>query len=196
MTVPAPDDLPTLAQLNRATALAAGVAAAILIVAVLPAEYGLDPTGIGGALGLRAMGLTKAAASGEGEPVAAPGAGAVAASGPVTRMLPDGATQILLTLRPFEGREAKAVMAKGQAIDWRWQTDGAKVEYEMHGDPKGATDTGEYSSYEKGDAAGGSGRFTAGFDGRHGWYWKNEGVKPVTITATVKGGFERFSVLE
>src|SRR6185503_18083296 len=38
-----------------ATALAAIVAAIILVVAVLPAEYGIDPLGTGKALGLTAL---------------------------------------------------------------------------------------------------------------------------------------------
>jgi len=39
-------------ELLRGTILAAVVAAVILAVAVLPAEYGIDPTGAGHALGL------------------------------------------------------------------------------------------------------------------------------------------------
>ena len=47
--------LPTLVQLLKATGMALAVAAAILITTVLPAEHGIDPTGIGKALGLTAM---------------------------------------------------------------------------------------------------------------------------------------------
>ncbi len=39
-------------KLAVATVFAVVVAAVILVVAVLPAEYGIDPLGIGGALGL------------------------------------------------------------------------------------------------------------------------------------------------
>ena len=42
-------------QLLKATALALAVAGAILLTTVLPAEYGIDPTGIGKALGLTAL---------------------------------------------------------------------------------------------------------------------------------------------
>ena len=44
--------LPSLSQLIKATAAALIVAGAILITTVLPAEHGIDPTGIGKALGL------------------------------------------------------------------------------------------------------------------------------------------------
>jgi hypothetical protein len=39
--------LPSLRQLNRATLIALGAAAVILVTTVLPAEYGVDPTGVG-----------------------------------------------------------------------------------------------------------------------------------------------------
>ena len=39
--------LPTVAQLVRAIGIAVMVATVILVIAVLPAEYGIDPTGIG-----------------------------------------------------------------------------------------------------------------------------------------------------
>jgi hypothetical protein len=54
-------ELPSARRLLKSTVLAALVAAAILVTIVLPAEYGVDPTGIGRALGLTQMGETKAA---------------------------------------------------------------------------------------------------------------------------------------
>ncbi len=47
--------LPSARSLIKATAVALVVAVAVLIVAVLPAEYGVDPTGLGSRLGLVAM---------------------------------------------------------------------------------------------------------------------------------------------
>jgi hypothetical protein len=43
---------PSMAKIAKATVIAAAVAALILVVAVLPAEYGIDPLGTGKALGL------------------------------------------------------------------------------------------------------------------------------------------------
>jgi hypothetical protein len=189
---PSIEQLPTTRQLNRATLLAGSVAAVILVTTVLPAEYGIDPTGIGGALGLTAMGLTKQAAAGDAAPAAE---AATASDEPVTTLLADGSTQVRLVLKPYQGKEVKATMKAGQEFAYRWSTDGATVEYELHGDPEGAVGD-EYSSYEKGDSAGASGTFRAPFDGRHGWYWKNNGNKPVAVTASAKGGFEKFAVLD
>jgi len=61
------DDLPTARRLWRSTAIAAGAAALILVTVVWPSEYGLDPTGIGGALGLAEMGEIKTQLAEEAE---------------------------------------------------------------------------------------------------------------------------------
>jgi hypothetical protein len=57
--LPARADLPTAAQLRRSTWIAAASALAILGFVILPAEYAIDPTGVGGVLGLTQMGEIK-----------------------------------------------------------------------------------------------------------------------------------------
>lgn len=59
--------LPTSGQLVRSTLLALVLAATLLITCVLPAEYGIDITGVGRPLGLTAMGEYKRAALAEAE---------------------------------------------------------------------------------------------------------------------------------
>lgn len=56
---PARAELPTSKQLLRSTFIAASVAVALLFTTVLPAEYGIDPTGIGRVIGLTDMGEIK-----------------------------------------------------------------------------------------------------------------------------------------
>lgn len=58
-TTPSDRELPTPQQLRRATIVAVVVSVALLITAVLPAEYGVDPTGLGRRLGLTQMGRLK-----------------------------------------------------------------------------------------------------------------------------------------
>lgn len=50
--IPPPYDV---RKLSLATLAAAGVAGMVLVVAILPAEYGIDPTGLGSAMGLTAL---------------------------------------------------------------------------------------------------------------------------------------------
>lgn len=52
---------PSSRQLLRSTAIALGIAIAILVAIVLPAEYGVDPMGVGRVLGLKEMGETELA---------------------------------------------------------------------------------------------------------------------------------------
>src|SRR5215211_2345923 len=54
-----PSELPSPGALKRASAIAAAAAALLLVVAVLPAEYNVDPTGVGRVLGLKEMGQIK-----------------------------------------------------------------------------------------------------------------------------------------
>jgi len=186
-------ELPTSHQLNRATLLAIGVAGAILVTTVLPAEYGIDPTGIGGVLGLTPMGEMKSGAA----PSAAP---ADAGSGdltldpeaPLVYSLQSGERSV--SLAPGEGREIKAAMQAGGEFDYEWSTGGPPVHYELHGEPDGGKD-GEYSSYSIGASAGEKGKFRAPFAGTQGWYWRNDGSKLVTVTIKAKGSWANFVVV-
>jgi hypothetical protein len=156
-------------------------------MAVLPAEYGIDPSGIGRVLGLTQMGEMKAAQAGSGTAPARP------VAGDSSTEFPDGGKRVQIVLGPYGGREVKAVMQAGGGFTYEWSTDGPAVEFEFHGDPSVAKTPGEYSSYEKGTKATAKGAFKAPFAGNHGWFWKNTSAKPVVITATVRGAVEKFA---
>ena len=64
---PSLEELPSSAQLLKSTAIAAASAIAILVTVVLPAEYNIDPTGVGGMLGLAEMGEIKQQLAAEAE---------------------------------------------------------------------------------------------------------------------------------
>lgn len=65
--IPSRAELPSSAQLLRSTLFAATTATALLVTTVLPAEYGIDPTGIGRVLGLTQMGEIKVQLAQEAE---------------------------------------------------------------------------------------------------------------------------------
>jgi hypothetical protein len=65
--IPSRAELPSAKQLVRSTLLAIAVAAALLVTAILPAEYGIDPTGLGRITGLTEMGEIKTQLSKEAE---------------------------------------------------------------------------------------------------------------------------------
>ena len=190
-------ELPTTAKLNRATGLAALIAGAILVTTVLPAEYGIDPTGIGKVLGLKEMGDVKEAAHlAEQAPVAN---AAAATTGPtaIATATSSGVKtgNVTLTLQPGEGQEVKATMKAGEEFDFAWSSNAGAVNYDQHGEIAGAA-SDEFTSYEKGTKASSSGKFRAPFDGTHGWYWRNRADGPVTITVKATGQFEKFELKE
>jgi hypothetical protein len=180
--------LPTTPQLLKASGAAVLIAGVLLITAVLPAEYGIDPTGIGEKIGLTAMRQADKPTdtSAEFVPIAASPLTAVWRSPTAYR----NETRTL-TLQPNQGAEIKALMKAGERYMFSWKAEGGVVSFDMHGDKLDAKKD-EFTSYWIDRAKSEShGAFEAPFDGIHGWYWKNQGAKPVTITVQVAGYFEK-----
>lgn len=65
--IPTRAELPSSAQLIKSTILAIAAAIVILVTVILPAEYAIDPTGIGRALKLTEMGEIKKQLAAEAE---------------------------------------------------------------------------------------------------------------------------------
>ena len=165
-----------------AALLAAGL---ILVGAVLPAEYGVDPLGIGARLGLTAIGdVEKKIAAFESSRAA--GASGVPIVAPQER--PFQRDTVTFTLAPHESVEYKYRLGKGQALLYSWNATGA-VNYELHAEPDGAP-AGYAETYEKRNGvATASGTLTAPFPGIHGWYWENAGDAPLAVTLSAAGFF-------
>ena len=189
---PAPGELPTARQLNRATAIAFGIAAVLLVAVVLPAEFGIDPTRVGRVLGLTAMGEMKSAATDTAATAADDGDLTLDPEPAPTYSLQTGEQSV--TLAPGEGREIKAKMQAGAEFDYVWSTDGTAVHYELHGEPDGARN-GEYTSYDIGTSSGKQGEFRAPFAGTQGWYWRNDSAKPVTVKVKAIGTWASFAIV-
>jgi hypothetical protein len=167
-----------------ATSMAALAAGVILVMAVLPAEYGIDPLGTGKALGLTALSGTVAdgpAAPAPGNVTRAPAAGTPAESGTFHQDTYE------VELRPFEGVEYKYRLEQGASLVYSWTTT-AKVGFEFHGEPDGAP-AKYFDSYIKGEAADGHGGFTAAKPGIHGWFWENKTGERVKVTLRTSGFF-------
>lgn len=205
MSITANQPLPSTGRLLRATFVATAVAAVLLVTTVLPAEYGVDPTGIG-----RTLGLTKLAeTSADSDPVATAAVSSInsdanqtlaekakAAFGENKGQALDAAATSLttgpirtdtltVTLAPGKGAEVKAHLKQGAGAVYRWKATG-EVAVDMHGerpDVKGA-----WTSYSVEAAQSeAEGTFIAPFDGTHGWYWQNRGTTPVDVSVEVIG---------
>jgi hypothetical protein len=194
-------DLPSSRALLRSTLIAAGVAAVLLVAVVLPAEYGVDPTGIGRVIGLTEMGEIKmelareaeAAEAAAGETASAsdvaafPAAAAVAAADTVAASSPAASfDETTIALDPGQGREIKVEMREGASVAYAWTVEGGVVNSDTHGDRPGLA----YHGYAKGTAQSSDrGTLVAAFDGMHGWFWRNRGREPVTVRLQTRGEY-------
>ena len=202
--IPTQAELPTSRQLLRATIIAIVSAITILVTVVLPAEYNIDPTGIGRALGLAEMGEIKQQLSEEAEqdrllkqqpelPKASDQEsslgqrllGLFISSAHAQQTTAARTDTLTLTLKPGEGTEVKLVMLSGAKVNFAWTVEGGVVNFDMHGDGGG-----NEVSYEKGRAVpGAEGVLEASFDGNHGWFWRNRGKADVVITLKTEGDY-------
>lgn len=178
----------TTPQLLKATALAIAGAAALLVTSVLPAEYGIDPTGVGAALGLTA--LNEAVEPAATEALLPTATANPAAVEPVVAYdVPYRSGEMTLTLAPGQGAEIKAKMQEGEPLVFSWKSS-RPVSFDMHGDHMDGTDA--FTSYWKDRAqTEAHGSLVAPFKGAHGWYWHNKGSVPVTVTVKASGYFDK-----
>lgn len=161
------------------------LAGVVLVTAVLPAEYGIDPTGFGEMTGLTSLSSTSKTPS------------AVAGVCPESQVAisaaqPAAASQwqdtVKIVVPAGEGLEYKFHLVKGAALDYSWSTDGAALYFDFHGEPQGDK-TGYFKSYKETTDSQSSGSLSAPFEGSHGWYWENKSSAPVTVVLNTKGAY-------
>jgi hypothetical protein len=171
-------------RLLLSTLVAALAAAVILVAFVLPAEYSIDPLGIGGLTGLDVLGSSKA-------------------SKPITEVMHAHPRKfysgnIAIELAGREELEYKATLAVGEPLLYSWRVQGGPVYFEFHGEPtEGKWPAGYYRSYEIQERASAAhGSFIAPFTGQHGWYWRNLSDEPAIITLQTSGYYSRLGRIE
>ncbi|MDH3266367.1 MAG: hypothetical protein OEM25_05315, partial [Gammaproteobacteria bacterium] len=96
---------------------------------------------------------------------------------------------LTFTLEADASVEYKAVMKQGDAIAFRWSTDGGQAYYDFHAHDD-AFGPEFFTRYEEGEGTERSGSIVAGYDGQHGWFWLNLEGEPTTITLDVSGFFD------
>lgn len=163
--------------LIKATIYALVAAAIALVVIILPAEYNIDPTGLGKKMGLTVFNET---------PDPTPEADQSSA----------GEKETIEILVPANrGVEYKFTMKQYAKMEYEWTAGGTSLHFDLHGEPEGNT-TGYFESFALADAAEMKGSFTTPFAGVHGWYFKNETDNPVTVTLIVKGTYSSHKLLQ
>ena len=217
MTVPPslPPDKPSGPSpraLARASLAALGVAVALAVGVVLPAETGSDPSGVGTLLGLTEMGRIKvalardAAADTAADMATVAGRDATEGQGVRGREaqgspdLASGTVQAwrdstTITLAPSQGIELKLEMQQGDTAFYEWRSDGEEVYFHRHGEPPNAPKGFPAHSYEKGTAQSDRGSIVAVYDGVHGWFWRNWSTHDVRVTLKTRGTYRVLKVM-
>jgi len=153
--------------LLKASAVSLVTAILALVILILPAEYNIDPTGIGAELGLTVFNQAP-----QVEKTASPA----------------GKHAIEVTVPVGRGIEYKLHMEQYQTVKYQWSTDGDAIYVDLHGEPQGDT-SGYFESYTIATVGEMNGQFTAPFTGSHGWYWRNRSDKDIKITLSIEGEF-------
>lgn len=199
----APFEAPSAKRILTSVLVAVAVAIVALVAFILPAEYGVDPTGIGRALGLSEMsgGATQTFAVTDviggnervrevevpdfGDPVPLPNPAVYQSSDTPAR------TDTLQIEIPPEGEtEIKTVLEQSKVVEFSWEVDRGSVYSDFHGHTPEAGPNFFVRYREHQEGAGDNGSLVAPFAGEHGWYWLNYNEHPVTITLTVTGFYE------
>ncbi len=193
--IPKDVELPSSARLIKSSVFALVSAGVILVTCILPAEYAIDPTGIGNMLGLKKMGEIKQSLEVENTGnVLIQAAGTIDTVNTVPASITEPTAEIpavrkdsiSIDLQPGQATEVKLSMPKDASVDYEWRTEGGGVNFDTHGDAAGIS----YHGYGKGrDETQQQGTLTAAFDGKHGWFWRNRTENPVKVILSVEGQF-------
>jgi len=155
--------------LMKATIISFALAMVVLVLFILPAEYNIDPTGVGEKLGLTVF-------NAQAKPVK-------------TTLSKKGQKDtVILTVPAGRGIEYKLAMQQYSKATYEWTTESGELYVDLHGEPKGDT-TGYFESYTIATVSEMKGSFTAPFEGSHGWYWKNKSDQDIQIQLIFNGEY-------
>lgn len=195
--------------MNLTTKLTLGAFAggALLVVAVLPAEYGIDPTGLGETFGLDALSSPPITIAqfdadlafnvGDYDPTAE----RIEHSVQGLIHLEDAPfhTEVIdIQIEDYGEVEYKFVMPADTTFVYSWQVlkaQGDGVYYDFHGHPSSEDAVnfpeGFEMAYARGEGLTQSGSFTTPFAGYHGFYFMNIEEGPITVRLNISGYWEQ-----
>jgi len=194
---------PSSKSLVKATLISIVVAAVILVLVVLPSEYGVDLTGFGSATGLNELNaeptvtieisdiiggnevIREVEIPGFGEPTPLPN----------PAVFQDQAeppeTITMKVMIPAEREiEVKMAMTEGKVAVYSWEVDQGDIYVDFHGHDISFGPDFFVRYKEQQEGSGNNGSLTAPFDGEHGWYWLNYNEFDVEVTLTITGYFD------
>jgi hypothetical protein len=196
------DEPPSGFRLAKSLALAIIGAIAALVLFILPAEYGIDLTGVGRVTGLTALtesgrtieivdviGGNEAVREVElpdyGEPIPLPNPAVFQEAA-----APAKTQTVTVTIPPEAETEIKTVLQTAKVIVYSWRVDRGTIYSDFHGHDPDAGDSSFVRYKEHQEGSGDNGSLVAPFAGEHGWYWLNYNDYPVTVTLELTGYYD------
>lgn len=193
----------------KATIVALIIGIILLVTAVLPAEYGIDPTGTGKMLGFSKLyqpvektditnsvqvveqpshRILKLENGGSAPEVERPSE----ANNPAPdKQFEEREDSIQISIPAGGDIEYKINMLKYGRVKYEWVTDNGTVFFDFHGEVKQAnpSDNVYYESYTVAYSNNMIGNFLSPFEGKHGWYFKNKSETDINISIRLKGQY-------
>ena len=201
----------TKKQLIRSVLIALVIGIIVLVTAVLPAEYNIDPLGTGKLFGFSKLYIEPASEEsnlqtvllnfkklsieeiGSGPEVPVPSE--VNNPPPAEQYSVREDNDIIVIVKADKGIEYKFKMLKYGKTKYEWSTNDGSILYsDMHGEiimdnpPKEEF----FESYTEAYSNNMTGTLTAPFEGKHGWYFRNKNKEDVTVTIRLKGQYQLF----
>ncbi|MBB1646423.1 hypothetical protein ACR777_14800 [Sphingobacterium spiritivorum] len=171
----------------------------LLVGAVLPAEYGIDPLGIGKATGFSKLYVgeanTEMLASGPhkilqlenvGSGAEVPKPAAAGNPAPATQ-LAERTDEVNVVIPAGKGLEYKVDMLKHGNLRYEWITDKGELYFDFHGEVK--NNSNYFESYTIAYSNNMVGSLLAPFEGPQGWYFKNNSNEDITVKIRMKGQY-------
>jgi hypothetical protein len=180
---------------GRLIALTAGglvVATIAVFGAILPAEFNMDPLGIGKATGLSRLWAPPEVAFDASK----------AGTGPLAREydMPWRTDTIEIPLRSGDDRmrgnelEYKVRMRQGATLIYEWSvseiTNPEEFYYDFHGHTVVEGQEMTVATYKQATGIKAAGALTAPFDGVHGWFFQNQALPATVVRVRLSGFYE------
>jgi hypothetical protein len=196
-------------QLLKSLIIALIIGIFVLLTAVLPAEYGLDPLGTGKLFGFSklhqgdeptetnetnsSLNFKKIKMKKLGSPQSVPKPNEANNPPPEVQYLERNDTIEVVVLAE-KGIEYKFKSLKYGSIKYEWTTDKGIVYIDFHGEVKQENPPKNvfYESYTLAYSNNMAGTLTAPFEGIHGWYFRNETKEDIIVTIRLNGQYELF----
>lgn len=189
----------------RAFLIALAIGMLILIIAVLPAEYGIDPLGAGKLLGFsklyqpeettavttgtqKSFPILTLEKAGSNPDVKKP---KEADNPPPAKQYDAREDKITIKVPAGKGLEYKVLLLKYGSMKYEWITDKGTVFFDFHGEVKEENPSNNvfYESYTVAYSNNMIGTFLSPFEGKHGWYFKNNGTTDLHVKLRLKGEY-------